>query len=40
MQNHIDNLFLFFTGNRDIFGTQSNIYGGAFFQKNITAKSH
>ena len=25
----------FFTGNRDVFGTQSNIYGGFFLTKKV-----
>ena len=30
-------MFLFFTGNRGLFGTQMNIYGGAFLWKKLKA---
>ena len=40
MYNHIREFVSFlFTGNRGVFGTQSNIYGGAFLRKKLTAKS-
>ena len=39
MSNHIRLFaFIFFTGNRGLFGTQSNILGGAFSQKKLKAK--
>ena len=28
----------FFTGNRDVFGTQSNVYIGAFFVKKVNSQ--
>ena len=41
MWNYINilNVYISFTGNRGVFGTQSNIYGGVFLHKNLAAKS-